>query len=131
MISEMCRPVRAAHSLHASECRDPETVLEFYQASALGRTWMDVMQETAVTLLDIQLLARIGFTTEFNSIPKGPKTVDPLIQAETANAMTMVDLFCGIAFNRISSMLWHSRGLPGYLALLASPDDDIFRKALQ
>ena len=82
-------------------------------------------------LYNLQVLAQIGFTTEFGSVPKGATTFDPMVQAETANAMTMVDLLCSIAFNRISSMLHHSRGLPRYLTLLASPDSDIFRKALQ
>ena len=126
MITEMCRPVWTAHSKHASECRDPEAVAAWYQESALGLEYMAVMAATARILLNMQLLANIGFMTEYGSLPKNAKTIDPVIQTETASAFTMVDLFCCIAFQRISSMLFHSRALPGYLALLSSSDDKIY-----
>ena len=52
------------------------------------------------------------------------------VQVQTANAQSMVDLFCGIAHHRASSMSTLSRALPGYLALLSSDDDNVFAQAL-
>ena len=130
-ILEMRRPIWSAHSQHATECRNPDGVLEYYQLSAAATDYMNVLQRSAEALLNMTILAKIGFLTEFGSLPKTANTIDPLVQADTANAFTMVDLFCCMASHWISSMLWHSRAYPGYLALLTCPDNDTYEKAFK
>ena len=70
--------------------------------SAAATDCMNVLQRSAEVLLNMAILARIGFLTEFGSLPKIVKTIDPEVQADTANAFTIVDLCCSIAFLRIS-----------------------------
>ena len=102
MMLAMCRPVWSAHSQHATECRDPDGVLEYYLLSAAATDYMNVLQRSANVLFNMAILARIGFLTQFGSLPKTVQTIDPLVQADTANAFTMVDLFCSVAFHWIS-----------------------------
>ena len=99
MILAICRPVWRAHSQHATECRDPDGVLEYHQLSAAATDYMNVLQGSAEALPNMAILAKFGFLTEFGSLPKTVKTIDPLVQADTTNAFTMVDLFCSIAFH--------------------------------
>ena len=88
--SEMCRPVWTAHSIHASECRDAEHVLDYYQRSALGIDCMRTPEDTAKVLMNVQTLYRIGFTTECGSLPKKLKITDDFVQVDivtTPNAI--------------------------------------------
>ena len=129
IILELCRAVWTAHSRHASECRDSDNVLLYYQRSAQAVDYMRTLEDTASVFLDMQKLRKIGFTTEFGQIPQRTKPIDEGVQVETANAQTMFDLFCGITYHRMTSMTQLSRALPGYLALLSSDDDEIFKSA--
>ena len=126
MITEMIRPVWTAHSTHARECRDSDACLKYYEQSALGHSYMAVLIQTSKILLNTRLLAKIGFTTEFGGMTKTCKATDADVQAENSNAFSMVDMFCSIVFHRVGSMLYHSRALPGYLALLSSTTDNTY-----
>ena len=53
---------------------------------------------------------------------------DDIVQAQSALAVHMVALFTGIAWHRITSMLWHCCSWPGLLAGLCSEDPDIIKK---
>ena len=108
---------------HARECRDSDACLQYYEQSALGHSYMAVLIQTSKIVLNTRLLANIGLIAEFGGMPKACKATDVDVQAENANAFTRVDMFCSIVFHRVGPMLYHSRALPGYLALLSSTND--------
>ena len=87
---------------------------------------MAVLIQTSKILPNTRLLAEIGFITEFGGMPRTCKATDADVQAENANAFTMVDMFCSIVFHRVGSMLYYSRALPGYSALLSSTTDHTY-----
>ena len=97
----------------------------------MGHSWMQTLSDTAGVLMNIGKLYAIGFTTEFGALKASLKPTDMTVQVESANAQTMVELFCGLALHRISSMSTLSRALPGYLALLSSDEDNVFAMALE
>ena len=77
--------------------------MQYYIGSAVGAKCMQTMEETVAVLLDVEKLARIGFTTEFRSgMPQHLKTTSELVQAESASALSVVDHFAAIGFHRIS-----------------------------
>ena len=65
IILEICRPIWTAHSEHARECRSPEQVQSFY-VEAARCDWLKPLVDSASVFLNIRLLSKIGFITDFS-----------------------------------------------------------------
>ena len=74
-------------------------------------------------------MKHIGFEIEFaHGLPKKIKVTDDVVQSQSALAVHMVFLFTGIAWHRITSMLWHCCSWPGLLAGLCSNKPEVIRE---
>ena len=130
ILTEVCRPVFTDHSEHASECRAPQAIIDFYINAAQG-AYMNTLHKVASSLLDVQKLKHIGFITDVSKgSVKGTTVTSAVVQSESGNAFHMLDLVCSLIFTRIASMLYHSHSWPGLLALLCSPEKKIFLQGL-
>ena len=90
---------------------------------------MNTVKRTAALLMDLPVLARIGFNTTCGiGLPRDLKVTDDLVQAQSAHAMQAVNLFYSLAWHRITSMLWHCACWPGRLAELLSEDREVVTK---
>jgi len=126
MLLEVCRPIYTRHSHNTRTCREPSNVVQFYLFAA-SMDYMATVSECASVFMNMPLLQSMGFITDFGrGLPPKLTVVSELVQAQTSNAFYMLDLFCGVAFHRITSMMWHSHCWPGLLANLASNNDEVF-----
>ena len=89
---------------------------------------MGIVRQCADVLMHLPTLKHIGFEIEFaHGLPKQLKVTDDVVQSQSALAVYMVSLFTGIAWHRITSMLWHCCSWPGLLAGLCSKDPDVIK----
>ena len=128
MILEVCRAVWTQHSSDAHTVRSPEDTFKYY-LSAAKQEFVKTLEESASVMLNLQKLKTMGFLTDFGSgIPAGTTVTSDIVQSQSAQAYTLVDLFTGTTFHRLTSMMWHSHSWFGLPALLGSDDEDDYKK---
>ena len=126
MLMELIRPIYTEHSDNARDCRAPKDVCNYYLKAAQCH-YMTIIEKCAAVMLKMELLKGMGFETEFGKgLPRGLTAASPQVAAQDHLAFQMVNVWARVAFHRITSMLWHSCTLPGYLVLLTSESYTVF-----
>ena len=95
-------------------------VLAYYIAQAV-HDYMATLEECAAVLMTTVKLKRIGFITDFSKgLPRNLNRHSTEVEFQDQLAFQCFDLFVNTAFNRASSMMFHSHSYPGQCPLLAS-----------
>eukprot|EP00974_Lingulodinium_polyedra_P019071 1844490-Lingulodinium_polyedra.AAC.1 len=82
MVRVLVTPVTESHWQHASEARDPESVVAYYLGAAQA-DFLPVLRRTCDPLTDMELLGYIGFSTEFQRFADAPASaVEPVLELE-------------------------------------------------